>query len=252
MQHSAPPISITTYNVKPPTLSKVTCDDPIHPKLDNHPLWKTCNRSFFALVLGRPGTGKSTFIKQALIDKRMLNKCFERVYIVIPENSMQSFGENNKLAELPDDQIYNHLTLPILREIYDKVKENRENGWRSLIIFDDVQGQLKGACEKLLLEMAANRRHQRLSMIITAQNYKRVPRDVRLVASDVFSFNMSNGNYNIMYQEVINLDKPHFDAVIDTYKHFLKDTKKKSFLYFNLEANVIFIDWNHQLSSDLF
>lgn len=246
------PIHIKTYDVKPPKLHKIICDDPIHPKLDDHPLWKTCNRSFFALILGRPGTGKSSFIKSAIVDKRMLNRVFERIYLVIPENSMASFGDNDHFSELPDDQLFHDLDLNILTEIYDKVKENRENEWRTLIIFDDVQGKLKGACERMLLEMAANRRHLRLSMMITAQNYRRVPRDVRLVASDLFTFNLSNANYQMIFEEMINLDKKHYDSVITTYKKFLKEERGKAFLYFNLEANVIFIDWNHQLTSDLF
>lgn len=246
------PITVTTYDVKPPKLHKIICDDPLASKLDDHPLWKTCNRSFFALILGRPGTGKSSFIKSSIIDRRMLNKVFERIYIVIPENSMASFGENNRFAELPDDQIFNDLDIDIINELDEKVKENRANDWRTLIIFDDVQGKLKGQCEKKLLEMAANRRHLRLSMMITAQNYRRVPRDVRLVASDLFTFNLSNGNYQMIFEELINLDKRHYDSVITTYKKFLKEKRSKAFLYFNLEANAIFIDWNHQLSSDLF
>ena len=247
------PIQIKTFDFDLPKLPEITCDEPLHPKLDEVPVLKGMNRNFIAFFLGNTGSGKTTTISQLLLDKRMLNEVFDKILWVIPEASLESLGDT-KLKNLPEDQIFHELTAEVVEEIYERLRGYKEEGKRTLLVLDDVQHMLKGSREQRLTYMIANHRHYGFSAAILCQTYKKCPVPIRMLATHLFTFNLSNGNYHLIFDELINWDKRRFDAIVETYKKFLKENKKRSkaFLFFDLRNNKVFIDWNNQLSSDLF
>jgi len=106
------------------------------------------NKSHFACFIGLPGSGKSSLSISFLNSKQGFKKCFHDVYLFCPSNSRASIKNDFWGSNLSDDNIFDDLTLDSLIDVYDKTMESATNDFRTLIIFDDVQKQLKGDCEK--------------------------------------------------------------------------------------------------------
>eukprot|EP01039_Chlorochromonas_danica_P011995 gene11995-13607_t len=84
---------------------------------------------------------------------------------------MQSL-KNNIFKALPDEQLFDELNLENIHALNEQIKENREEGLKSLVIMDDVQRALKdNNVVKVFKEMVANQRHLNCSFIILLQNY---------------------------------------------------------------------------------
>jgi hypothetical protein len=63
------------------------------------------------------------------------------------KNSRDSIKGSFFDKNIGKDQIYDELNVENLNEVYAKIKEDAEEGYKSLIVFDDVQKQMKGECE---------------------------------------------------------------------------------------------------------
>ena len=159
----------TIPNMKKPTFN---VDKILPEKLNEYPLTSTLNKSFILALLGKPASGKSSFLISLLQSKNLFKKIFENIIIFIPPNSRNSDNNNFWEKNLPPENIYDELTLETLTEAYERCKENAKEGYKSLLVFDDVQKDFKGECEKLLLDIFNNRRHVLTSIIICIQSYK--------------------------------------------------------------------------------
>jgi hypothetical protein len=70
-----------------------------------------------------------------------------------------------KLINVYDDSV------ETIRDIYDKLKQSSVNGYRSLVIYDDVQKRLKNHSVLLSLKnIIANQRHLKVVNLILVQN----------------------------------------------------------------------------------
>lgn len=246
-------MEVRKFDIRAPALPRLAIDVPLHAKLDNHPLLRYMNKSFFLLVLGKPGSGKSSHIYSMLTDPKMLAGCFNKgcVYVVCPPSSLASFGDNSRWADIHPDQFYDECTADTLREIQQKVIRNRNQDKKSLLILDDVQKSLKGACENMLLDIIANRRHKWLWIILAAQNYILIPKQVRLNCSDLFCFNLAKDIMEKIRSEVVVMDKDIFQELFRFYRRQLKEAietgGRKPFFYINLETPAFFVGWDTQL-----
>lgn len=242
-------ISTIHHDVKTPKLVKIECEENLHSKLNDHPLLSHMNRGFFALILGKPGSGKSSTWESMICSSSMLCQVFDKVYIFMPANSFASFNEKSKIHSLPENQIYENASVENLEEVADDISENREKDFKSLIILDDVQHELKDnrRVQRKLMQIVANRRHNKTSIIIAAQTYKRVPLEVRLMASDLFLFDPTRENQKQVHEELLPYDRSDFEKIMKMYHDHLRDTGKKAFLYFNLVNGAVFIGWDIEL-----
>ena len=78
----------------------------------------------------------------------------------MPQTSRNSLDNNIFDKHLPLEQIYDELTLSNINDLYEKIKENSENGFKSLVIYDDVQKSLKDYQILINLKsIIANQRH---------------------------------------------------------------------------------------------
>lgn len=223
------------------------CDITLHDKLTKNALLGNMNKSFFALLLGKPGSGKSTLWVTLLTDRRFYNEVFDRIYIFIPEASLHNIGPDSLIHLLPEDRFYPELSIDTLEEVEKLLEDNARKEWNSLVIFDDVQRDLKGPCQEKLIHMVANRRHgYRASFIIAAQTYRKVPKQVRELASDLFVFDPSRSCQKAIEDELLTIDRRGMDQVWGAYKTYKK--KRKCFIYFNVDKDVIFIDWDTELN----
>jgi hypothetical protein len=230
---------------KKPNLNKIqfNCDNPLSRHLSDDPLLRHLNKTFFALFLGSKGSGKSSLLLGLLTTKHKWKKCFHRVYVFAPSNSRASV-DKDPYSELPEDQKFDEVTSGSLNYVYEQLLENKEHKMNSLLIFDDVQAQLKDN-EQLLLHIVNNARHLMCSVVILAQNYRMtLSKPVRIKADALFLFNLSKTEYVSVYEEYLEMSKAEFSQIMRYYtEQKKKDENRYSFLYFDKNGN-IFMDWN--------
>ena len=228
-------------NNKKPHLNipSFSVDNKLKDKLDNIEIFKLMNKSHFALFLGKAGSGKSSLVISFLNSKDAFKKCFHNVFLFCPANSRSSikddFWENNLDAE----QIYDDLTIDNLIDAYSKIEQDSLQGFKSLIILDDVQKNLKGDCEKFLLHIINNRRHNRICIWICCQNYKTIPLQVRLTLTDLFIFKVGKQEIENIYEELTEIDKNKFNIITNNAYNNLGD-----FLYLNCLSQRMFNNWD--------
>jgi len=146
---------------------KFTCDIPLSKK-DIAPFE---NRSFFTVFVGQPRSGKTSHMISSLMSKKVYNKVFDHIYVVMPEASRKSL-KNNPFKNIKNK--YDELDYQTLKSIHEKIEDGLETDDEdedfvkpnSLIIIDDQTVFLKvHAVAKLLTYLILNRRHLRLSKL---------------------------------------------------------------------------------------
>jgi predicted ATP-binding protein involved in virulence len=100
--------------------------------------WSTNN---FTVIVGKMGQGKTSLLTNLV--KNVFNKCFENIYLIMPENSRTSIENDIFSKHLPADQLYDTLTEAGLTEIYERLQESSKEKENSMLILDDFQAQLK-------------------------------------------------------------------------------------------------------------
>jgi hypothetical protein len=197
------------------------------------------NKPNVTLFLGRGGSGKSTLLISFLKSKPLFKRIYHKIILFCPPNSRGSINGDFWAKNLEPEDIYDELTLENLQEAYDIAEANRDEGLRTLIIFDDVQKQMKGECEKLILHMINNRRHASLSMWFACQNYINIPKQVRQNLTDLFVFKVSKVEMNNIFTEHLELSKEIFEKLQNMlYK------VPHEFLYINTLSGRLFKQWD--------
>jgi replication-associated recombination protein RarA len=223
-------------------IPKFNVDGQLDEKLNKYEITKLMNKSNFTLFLGKPGSGKSSLLISFLQSAELFKKVFHNIYLFMPHNSRSSvsngFFENN----IPEDNIYDDVTLENLQEVYEKIQTNALEGETSLILFDDVQKYFKGDNEKFLLHMANNRRHAKMSMWMACQTYKSIPTQIRMSITDMFIFKISKNEMENIFEEAIEQHKKDFINVTN----FVFD-KPHNFLYINTNTQRLFKNWDELL-----
>jgi len=237
------------HNQKPNlNLPEFKVDIKLSKYLDDDPLLKYMNKSFCCGLISRAGGGKTSLLVGLLNTERKFKKVFHKIYVFMPNTSRNSM-KDNIFDVLPEEQIFESVNFDNLANVYASIKENSENDKFSLLIFDDCQSQLKNnEVEVNLLHIIANRRHLRTSIFIIAQNYNKIPRQIRLAMTDFFLFNIGKQEYENIYDENIELDKKDYEQVLNLFNKTKKDDPY-SFLYIH-DKNKIFINWNEIIFDD--
>ena len=137
-------MSIRIEKLKKPDLGRVkmNCDGVIHKKLLEYPMIEEAfSTSHFTLICGKMGQGKTSLLTSLV--KKVLNKCYETIYVFMPENSRASIENDLFGKNLPEEQLFDSLTLENISQVYDEVQESSKEKYNSLIIIDDFQVALK-------------------------------------------------------------------------------------------------------------
>lgn len=218
---------------KPIVISKhnFSCDD--EDKTIPEPLPR---KSFSMLIIGKPGSGKTTLILSLLCKQgKCLNKKFDRVYIWSPSLITM---ESDPFELIPDEQKFEEATVDNIQEVLDEIKDTGE---KVLFVFDDViadlRGKGKGATENLLQKIFFNRRHLSgaggsVSIIATSQSYNKIDPKLRKTASHIIFYkNLHKRETESLFDEVILLPKKEY---IDTLRFVF--SKKHDFLYIDTTA----------------
>ena len=223
-------------------------DEPLSKHLEDDPLLSNMNKSFCCGLIGKAGSGKTSLMVSFLQTPKKFKKVFNKIYVFMPNSSRNSM-KNNIFDVLPEDQLFEGVSYEILSEVYERLLESTEDNHKSLLVFDDVQSYLKNKeVEVNLLHIIANRRHLRCSFFIIAQNYNKIPKNIRQSFTDIFLFNVGKEEYINIYEENINLSKDDFSKVLTEYRS-IKKNESNSFIYIH-DKDKIFINWNEIIEDE--
>ena len=219
---------------------KMMCDQPIHSKLEEIPAIKQCfSTNSTTLITGGCGSGKSTFMIQ--IVKGIMNKCFEDIFLIMPENSFASLNtkDQNYFIKHLDENIIHELDVEKLEEIYEKLQENSSQGYHSLILLDDFGDILKQKpIEKILNKICLKNRHLRTSVMILTQNYYMMGKKIREIMNNVVMFNTCKSQNEKLFKEQFDIKEEQFRELM----RLLPTTH--DYLLLNLKYKKIYHNWN--------
>ena len=203
------------------------------------------NSSFFWIICGKAGSGKTSLLINSLIAKknnRVYRKVFDKIILVMPSNSRKSI-KNNPFDDLPEDQVFESFNDSVIgkikeiRESFDDKKKKKRNR-NQLLILDDITAYLKDD-PRLLIELATNRRHLKLSIVLLVQFIRSIPRPVRFQVTHLTFFKPANElDSKIIEEEYLNLKKDDFKNlsrfVFENSHDFLMIDKNSELYYKNL------------------
>lgn len=151
------------------------------------------------LVVGPPGSGKSSLVHNLLTNKRLYAKRFEIVHI---------FSPSLRTMKLPLEKSHQHEDLDL--SIVEKECKTLRKGECAFFLFDDMVNDIqKGAGLKPFLKLAYNRRHlggEGASLMITTQKLTKVDLALRTAVSVVILYRTANNKeIRAAYEEYCNL-----------------------------------------------
>lgn len=239
---------VTIIHNKIPRLKKssFTVDGKLENRLDNYEITKLMNKSNFVLFLGPAGSGKTSMIISLLKTPELFHYVYHTIYLFMGKNSRDSIKGSFFDKQIPPEQIYDDLTVENLDEVYEKLRDDAEKGYLSLIIMDDVQRQMKDKqVEKLLLHIINNRRHLKTSIWCANQNYISIPRPVRLGLTNIFC-------WKVKKREIENLLTEQIESTKDEFQEINKLCFKNphDFLFLDTNSQRIFSNWDELIMGD--
>ena len=230
------------HNEKPHLPScEMLCDKKLHPKLDKYELTKFLNCHSTNLIVGKPGSGKTSMLYAFMKSKKLLSKVYDRIYIFQPEQSRASM-KDKLFDQLPEDQKFDELTFENLQYIKDTL-DPEEN---VCILFDDMGAYLKNnETRKLLKEIIMNRRHYHISIYFLVQTWYSIEKDVRKLFSNLFVFKCSRHEMLNITSEMI---EQHNDKIGEIVK--IVYDKPHNFLFVNVDSQRMFKNWDEMIFED--
>ena len=219
---------------------KMNCDEILHDKLLKYPMIEDAfSTNSFNIVCGRMGQGKTSWLTSLV--KNDFRKVFETIILIMPTSSRQSIDNDIFGKHLPPEQLYDDLSVSILDDIYEKLNENSQQGYNSLLIIDDFQQRLKNPkISKELEKIVIKTRHLRTTSFYLVQNYQKVPKSLREIAFNLILFNLGKSSLLRIFDEVIQMKKEKYEAIIE-----LAFQKPHDWILINLHRSKnIYCNWN--------
>lgn len=212
------PIKITKHNTPKLGSVKMTCDDPIDPKLEtNGEAVKCCfSKPNFTVLCGGMGSGKTSWIISAL--KGFYKKTHHDIIVVIPEASLRSISDKDNVFEkyVPEENMYHDLTEEILEEIYAKAQANAAEGKYTMLIADDYGPSYKEKpIQKVLEKLVIKMRHLKLGGIfVLCQNYFQLPKKLRELATNCVLWNSNKSQNKKFFEEQMQIREDQFHELL--------------------------------------
>lgn len=187
--------------------------------------------SFLLYLCASRGSGKSTTLLNLLLNKDFLAGKFHQIYFISGTSALDSkiqvlkstpgiqainkpllkkLKEKGKLqildsgveereysSSIPEDNFIEEVNIDLLKDLIKEQKQIISNYGKDiadniLLIYDDTASETKFWKSQAVQKAIFNSRHYKISMIITSQNYKSLPKPLRLNMSQVVLFSTSN------------------------------------------------------------
>ena len=229
-------------NIKPSfEVIGMLCDKPLSKDLNKYELTKFLNRHSTNLLIGKPGSGKTTLMI-ALFNK-LLRGCFHNIYLFQPSHSRASM-KKDIFEELPDEQKFDELNYDNLLLVLDTIKSEPE--YNHCIIFDDMGAYLKdNEIRKLLKEIIFNRRHYHISIYFLCQSYLSCEKTIRKLFSNIFVFRVNKTELETIFDEVVESKK---DYIYDIAKIVFETPHQ--YLFINTDSQRLFKGFDELIIPD--
>ena len=221
---------------------KFVCDGNLTEHLKEYPMLQHLNGFFITALIGRSGSGKTSTLINWITGKgkkRIWNKVFNNVYVIMPKSSRESLAKNPFKKHTPS-RLFEELTLSNLQGIYDELVENSENGESSLLIMDDVGSALKNKDIKQLMKtLFWNKRHLKTHIVLLVQSYISLERDLRKGINNMVLFKPNKIEFQQIFEELLEKDKTITQEV---FNYAYKDPHDS--LFINVNSQRIFKDYD--------
>ena len=201
-------MSINIKILKKPDIPimSVSCDAKLNSKLDQYEMTKHINKHSCNLVIGRPGSGKSSLLWGFFKSKDLFRKTFDKVIYFAPIQSQGSV-KDNIFAQLPAEQKFTELSYENLEDALAQVK-SMDDDENAVLILDDMTAYLKNnETLKLFKEILFNKRHLHLSVFFLVLTYFSVPKELRRVFDNAFIFKTSKDELQNVFNELVEVHK---------------------------------------------
>ena len=104
------------------------------------------NKSFFWVICGKPGSGKTSLLINTLVGKnenRVYRKVFDKILLVMPSNSRASM-KNSPFEDLPTDQQFERFDSTVVDRIMALREEFNDDGKKTKEVgkFNEPMGKL--------------------------------------------------------------------------------------------------------------
>ena len=206
------------------------CDKVISTQIES-PLPNTAHAM---MIVGAPGSGKTSMMVSLLQEKQAYKKAFDNVHVIMPPSSSRSLKKN---IFADHDKMYDDLDYETLESILEATRESTKEKLNSLVIIDDFGAALKDTdIQRQLKELIWNRRHLRTSIWVLVQSYVSVPLQIRKAVSHLITYKPRNKvEFHKIFEELIQLPKETAEDLL----RFIFD-KKYTFMFADCSSGDIY------------
>jgi hypothetical protein len=142
---------------------------------------------------------------------------------------------------LADDQFFDGLSVEVAEDITTRLTVNAKHGRKSLVIFDDVQSQMKDPeIARLVGGIIANMRHTGTSVV---QNYRKCEKSIRSVVSNILLFSVSKAQLQAVHEEHLSMSKKTWETI--TLESF---SVPRTFLLYNSPSLRLFRNFDTEIT----
>lgn len=217
--------------------TKMLCDKILDKKMEKYELTKFINCHSSNLIIGKPGSGKTSLLYSLFATSDLLRNVFHNIFLFQPTPSRASM-KDPLFDELPDENKFDELTKDNLEEVITRIEE--EPDLYHCIIFDDMTAYLRDTgVKKLLKKLCYNRRHMHVSIYFLCQTYLSLEPDIRKCFSNLFIFKVSDME---LEKIIIELAKTKKDLV-NKIGELVYDLPH-NFLFLNADSGRMFKNWD--------
>lgn len=195
--------------------------------------------SFAGLIVGPPGSGKSTLMGDMLFNSKALYKKFDYSLFLAPYKDAFDF-------QIPEEQYTDNMSVEWILTKVQNEKENRDITNCVVFIDDFVSSIAKSHLNVDMINLIFNRRKivsgVEISLVFSSQKFTLFPAKFRSALQWIIAFNISPDDWKTIKQQHIYNAPPHFNTIISS--HF---RKSYNFVFIKLDKAATFLNFNKQI-----
>jgi hypothetical protein len=226
---------------------EMRCDSGIAEHLNNYELTKYFNKHSINLIIGKPGSGKTSWLYSMFKNggkRKVFKKVFTNLFLFQPSHSRGSM-KDNIFDQLPDEKKFDELNVDNLQSVINVIKSSPPHEHHA-IIFDDVTASLKNnETKQLFKELVYNRRHLHVSIFFLVQSYISIEKDLRKLFTNLIVFKISKSEMTNLFTELIEQKKQYMDDIMK-----FAYNEPHQFLFINTDTGNMFRGWDQILIED--